>query len=115
MTTLYSQLEPGFSTADAEHPALEHRDGNLTLQFVDWHGEQIVVRFSDAAAFRWQNDENLPPGIRDDTVYEVKQSPWIGELRDLDAITDKHRHFKLCFNANGVLDVVAVDLVKLSK
>ena len=82
---------------------------------MDWQDKQIFVRFSDTAAFRWQEDEKLPPGIRDDMVYEVMESPWIAELRDLDAIADKHRHFKLCFNANGVLDVVAVNFEVLSE
>ena len=71
MAATYCQIEPGFSTADAEHPTLEYRDGDLMLQFVDWQEKRITVRFPFAVAFRWQDDGALAPDIRDDMIYEV--------------------------------------------
>jgi hypothetical protein len=111
MLVTYRQLEPGFSTADAARPILEYRDGVLVLRFVDWRDRPIVVRFPETVAFRWQDDDACPAGARDDEAYEVIQSPWLAELREIGSIGSKHHHFMLCFNAHGVLNVVALTLV----
>jgi len=107
MPVTYRQLAVSFSTADAERPVIEYRDGRLTLQFVDWREQPVTVHFPNVVAFHWQDEANLPPGVRDDMTYELLDSPWVAELEELGAIFGEHHHYKICFNACGVLDVVS--------
>jgi hypothetical protein len=102
-------LEPGFSVADAEYPKFALRDGILTLEFVDWQKRRVHVRFSNAAGVKWQEVESSGPEDRDDSVFEIDGSSWLAEYLANDARTSAEalRHFRLCFNACGVLDVLA--------
>ena len=103
----YRDLVAGFSTADAEHPSIEHRDGDLTVQFLDWREIPVKIHFPFTIAFRWQDEAVLPANIRDDQSYEVINSCWCAELAQLGVAQPQHRHYKLCFNAAGILDVVS--------
>lgn len=102
-------LEPGFSVADAEYPRFALRDGTFSLEFVDWRERQVHVRFSNAAGVRWEELDSKGPQGRDDEVYEIVESSWVADYMQTDARTagDALRHFRLCFNACGVLDVLA--------
>jgi hypothetical protein len=106
-------LEPGFSTADAEYPSLALRHGTLVLEFLDWRERAIVVDFSNAAGVKWQELDSPGPQDRDDSVYEIVESAWLAEYLARDARTpgDGLHHFRLCFNASGVLDVLAESMV----
>jgi hypothetical protein len=107
MAESYRELAAGFSTADAEHLEVDYRDGDLKLRFVDWRDKSVSIRFPSAVAFRWQVAANLPSDIRDDESYEVLNSHWLAELSQLGATEAQHRHYKLCFNAEGILDVIS--------
>jgi hypothetical protein len=101
------------STADAEAPELTFKHGDLTLRFVDWREQRISLRFTDAVAFRWEDEALLPAGVRDDTSYEVEESPLVAELGANGALASgrAYRHFTFCFNeVGGVLQVVAADM-----
>lgn len=104
-------LNAPFSTADADNPSLQYLDGDLRLGFIDWQEKQVSIRFPKAAAFCWQQEAQISAEVRDDTSYEVVDSPWRAELTALGAIEPSHRHYKLCFNACGVLDVISFELV----
>jgi hypothetical protein len=107
MASSFRQLAVNFSTADAERPVLEYHAGILTVRFVDWEERDVLLQFPEVAGFRWQDEEGLPPGARDDVSYEIMDSPWVDELRRLGAAGVEHRHIKLCFHAAGVLDIVS--------
>ena len=106
-------LEPGFSVADAEYPKFAFRDGFVILEFVDWRGREVRVRFSNAAGVKWQELDSRGPEDRDDSVYEIVDSSWLDEYLASDARTlaDALKHFRLCFNACGVLDVLCTSMV----
>jgi hypothetical protein len=111
MTVLHVPLRVGFSTADAEQPSIEFKGGDLIVQFKDWCERPVSIRFPETIAFTWQDEARLPADIRDDSAYEVINSPWVAELLELGAtLVDRH-HYKLCFNAAGVLDVVSGGLL----
>ena len=114
MPVSYVPLSAGFSTADAEYPSMTYELGTLVFRFVDWQDRKVIIHFVDTVAFKWQDDAILPPEIRDDTSYEVVNSPWLAELIALGATGQTSRHYKLCLNAAGVLDVVFGQLVEES-
>ncbi len=107
----FRRLDTPFSTADAADIDIGFQRGDLVLRFTDWQENPVTVRFSDAAAFSWQNDARLPDGMRDDESYEVLDSPLMSELAGLDALDRDVHHYRLCFNACGVLDVVSGAIV----
>ena len=101
----FVQVDIGLHTADAEEVAVQFSSGDLVLTFVDWQEQPRRKVFSDVLAFRWQEfDEE---DIRDDVVYEVKDSDWLARQARLQGVeTDGYVHYKLCFNACGTLDVI---------
>jgi hypothetical protein len=106
-------LTPGFSTADAQYPSFALRGGSLVLEFEDWRERQIVVTFTNAAGVMWQEVHSPGPQDRDDSVYEIDGSSWMAQYLASAARTpgDALRHYRLCFNASGVLDVLAAAMV----
>ena len=107
MAQSFVPLSPGFSTADADRPEIAYTQGDLLVQFKDWRGQLVALRFPDAVAFHWQYGTALPAGVRDDSSYEVTDSDWMAELRSLKALPPEPHHYMLCFNAVGVLVVVS--------
>jgi len=105
-------LEPGFSTTDAEYPDFALRGNTLFLDFVGWHGQHMRVRFDDIAGVRWDECESDSTEPCDDCVYAIVDSEWVKRLHHTGGRepTEVHRHFKLCFNANGPLEVLATDM-----
>lgn len=95
----------GFATADAQNVRIAFEEGALCLSFVDWRDQPREVRFDEVLAFRWQELDD--PAIRDDTTYEIVDSPWLAQQAKLQAVdAARFAHYQLCFNACGVLDIV---------
>jgi hypothetical protein len=96
----------GISTADGENVRLQYEDDKLSIVFDDWRDRLCTVVFHGVLAFRWQEfDEN---GICDDATYEVVGSPWLERQTKLHGVNAAdYVHHKLCFNACGMLDVLA--------
>jgi hypothetical protein len=112
MSPTFQPLNAGFSTADTEKVAIQYVDGDVEVHLDDWRETAVVIRFPSAVAFRWQDDESLPNHIRDDMPYEVIDSPWVAELSSLGLIGNRPvHHYKLCFNACGVFDVVSEPVI----
>ncbi len=96
----------GLSTADAESVALQHDGSDLVLTFVDWQERTIRHEFEEVLAFKWGQDTGGAP--RDDQTYIVEGSEWLAHEAGLaEESPDRFVHYKLCFNAVGVLDVLA--------
>ena len=105
------EVDLGFATADGERVALSYQSGGLTLSFEDWTGQIRETHFDDVLAFAWgELDEE---GIRDDQCYEVLESRLLARQASLQAVhPSEFAHYKLCFNACGVLDVVCRRLAR---
>lgn len=103
------ELDGGFSTADAEYPTMSLDQGTLQVRFRDWQEKDITLRFMNVCAFKWQEASSHGPEPRDDTAYEILNSAWVAahQSEQVRAEAETLRHFKLCFNASGVLEVVA--------
>jgi hypothetical protein len=103
----YLPINLGFSTADAERPELEFVGGDVQFSFVDWQEKRVRLMASDVRAFSWLEELDVA-GIRNDATYEVLESDLIQKNLDWNVIlpSDGYRHFKLCFNAAGVFDVL---------
>jgi len=100
-------FNPGFSTADAQYPSLELRAGELHLRFIDWREQPIHAVFDDVVAFQWGEAQGATE-LRNDESYVVTNSPWLNQYQREELATAAHRHFKLCFNEVGVLEVLAL-------
>jgi hypothetical protein len=100
-------LDVGFSTADAECPSFGMGDAGFVLEFRDWRERPIRVAFENTAGLRWEafDDGN-------DHIYEVADSEWVAALLRTNEYTESDglRHFRLCFNAHGILDVLASNM-----
>lgn len=108
MTMRYVDVNLGFTTADAESVQLEFDGCDLTLRCIDWQEKPVRHEFREVLAYRWGQDQGAE-GIRDDCAYEVEGSPWLAREAELAAAPpEAYAHYKLCFNACGVLDVLAL-------
>ena len=96
MQPSYSEIDLGFSTADAEIPTIKYDEGNLEVQFIDWKEQCINVVFEETEMFSWSE---IPQSFfeKPDRIYEVHDSAW---LKAESTINSKYRHFVLCFNAS---------------
>lgn len=113
METRYEPLAAPFSTADAEYPQVVTERGWLRVTYRDWREQVVALLFHDVVAFSWDDGEAaVDHDHRDDCCYIVHDSPWLARHRDAGTLTpaEEHRHFKLCFNAVGVLQVLAARL-----
>lgn len=113
MPESFQPLGAPFSTADAEAPALVYERGDLHVRFLNWQEREIKLTFRHVAAFVWEDgDAALFPDHRDDTSYLVADSDWLRRHHEVGSITlgEGHSHYKLCFNAAGVLQVLATGL-----
>ena len=116
LLTVYRQVEMsekfierylGVHTADAEQVEFVFAANSLKLRFVDWQDQPRELVLPEALAFRWQEyDGDAAP--RDDTTYEVVGSQWLADQQPHNAspLSGQFRHYKLCFNACGTLDVI---------
>ena len=97
----------GFSTADAEKVAIFFSSGSiLRLKFLDWQEQKIQVEFSDVIAFSWNQEEPNHKRMSDDCVYEVINSSSLLKYKEIPEDFEKYKHYKFCFNACGILDVI---------
>jgi hypothetical protein len=113
METRYEPLRESFSTADTDYPHVELDRGCLGVTFQDWREKKVTLRFHDVVAFSWDDgDAALAASHRNDCCYIVHESPWVARHREVGTImpSEDPRHFKLCFNAAGVLQVLASTL-----
>ena len=103
------ELKEGFSVADADYPEISLNDGILVVRFIDWQERTVSLLFLNTCAFKWQEASSRGPEPRDDTAYEIVNSEWVAKhlVEQVRAPEEKFRHFKLCFNACGVLEVIA--------
>jgi hypothetical protein len=103
-------LSVDFSTADIEDgPVLKVTPNRLVVEYVDWQARPVRLLFGDVAGLKWQHLDAASSDHRDDSVYEIMSSSWLGEYLSSGewSSADGLRHFRLCFSAVGVLDVLA--------
>lgn len=112
MSETATMLDAGFSVADASYPAFSHREGEIELVFSDWRERPVRVRFTNAAGLKWQELDSAGPEDRDDAVFEIFGSAWLERYLQSRAreLADELRHFRLCFNGSGVLDILATSM-----
>lgn len=105
-------LNTSFSTADAEEPKFYYDDRVLILEFTDWNERQIKIKFHESVAVKWQETDSPGPQDRNDRTYEILNSNWLNEHLSQRMIepVECHKHFKLCFNACGVFEVIAIKI-----
>jgi hypothetical protein len=107
----FAPVHLGCSTADAERPELRYAADELTVRFRDWREQWVELRFTGVVAFQWNDGEvALAPGDRDDGTDHARDSPWLRSHAAAGTVAtgEGHGHYKLGFNAVGVLEVLAI-------
>jgi hypothetical protein len=105
VTQSFEKAFIGIHSADAERVSLSFKDGDLTINYIDWQERAQSVALHEVFAFKWQErDSDSPP--RDDTTYQVIQSEWLHEQTFGLPGAQELVHFKVLFNACGVLDII---------
>jgi hypothetical protein len=118
MPESFDLLNVPFATADASRLVLSYEQGQLRVSFVDWQEQSVILLFRDVAGFSWDDGEaSQSAAHRDDTSYTIAGSDWLRQQLDIGTITvsEGHHHFKLCFNAVGVLQVISTGLETLTE
>jgi hypothetical protein len=95
------------------HPTLTFERGQIKLSYADWKEQQVQLMFRDVIAFSWdEGDAASSVEHRDDLSYTVAGSEWLQRHLAVGVIesVEEYRHYKLCFNAAGVLQVLATAL-----
>jgi hypothetical protein len=114
----YEPLEMPFSTADAEDPQILFEDGRVRVAYRNWQAKPVVLLFHDVIAISWDDgDAAQSAAHRNDCSYVVHESLWLVRHREAGTIMppEDRRHFKLGFNAIGVLQVLASRLEVVSE
>lgn len=100
------EVNIGTSTADADSVQLFYQFGDLLVRYTDWKEQEQEKKFFDVLAFRWQEFDNDAP--RNDAAYEVLNSSWLlAQAKAQDVTPEAYVHLRVCFNENGVLDVIS--------
>jgi hypothetical protein len=110
MAEAFELLGESFSTADAEVPVLAYESGTLRVRFRDWREREVEIMFREMVAFSWDDgDAACSIDHRDDASYIVAGSTWLARHIAAGTVPQSggHRHYKLCFNVVGVLQVIA--------
>jgi hypothetical protein len=106
-------LKMPFSTADAEDPSIHFEHGLIRVTYRNWQAKPVVLLFHGVIAFSWDDgDAAMSADHRDDCGYIVHESPWLARHREAGTLSpsEEQKHFKLGFNAIGVLQVLASTL-----
>jgi hypothetical protein len=107
----YVEANLGISTADAGEVVIGFEDGCLRVSFVDWREQPQSITFPDTLAFQWRGEAEDSSIPRDDTTFELVESPLLCSQAAAHAVpAPEYAHYVLCFNAVGVLDIVALRL-----
>jgi hypothetical protein len=82
------------------------------LKFSDWQGQEFQVEFTEVIGFSWNEEELEHKKMKDDCVYEVVNSALLEKHKAIGNIynASAHKHYKLCFNAHGILDIAFVQM-----
>ena len=101
----------GVQPADAEQIEVSYSRETLVLRYIDWREEPQSVEFPETLAFRWQEQDDVATP-RDDMTYQVMNSQWLASQVSGMPGSDGYVHYKLCFNACGVLDIICKEIQK---
>jgi hypothetical protein len=99
----------GFDVADGERIQVSYENQTLRVSFVDWQEKVVSFNCHDTLAFRWQEAEYFfSDNERYDSCHEILDSGWLHQHQEQGLIwqgTTFH-HYKLNFNAAGVLEMI---------
>jgi len=108
-------VDLGFSVADAEDITFKFDGADLVLEFNDWQENHVSIKCENTLGFRFQNAEyELSDSERFDSCHIIHDSQWVKEhLKQGEAWENETWcHYKLNFNAAGIVEVLCSNLVK---
>lgn len=107
-------IDPGFSVADAELPAISTSEEGLVIRFKDWREVTVEAIFMDAVSYRWDEiDWAFVKEERFDCSHTIENSEWLAEHLSQNSFSpdDGYKHYRLNFNVGGSLQVIARDIL----
>lgn len=108
-------IDLGFSIADAEDIAFKFDGSDLVLEFKGWKEEQISIKCENTLGFKYQVAEyEIDESERFDSCHIVNESDWVKEhLKQGETWENENWiHYKLNFNAAGVVEVLCSKLAR---
>ena len=89
-----------------------YQDQALKVSYVDWQEEPKTVVLGEVFSFKWQ-ERDLDSAPRDDTTFQVLESTWLREQTNGMPGAESLVHYKVLFNACGVLDVICSEVLSV--
>ena len=108
-------IQLGFSVADAESIQFSFDGSTLTLKFKDWQEKSIEVKCENTLGFKYQRAEYfISENESYDSAHEIKNSEWVASHIKQSEVWQGESwvHYKLNFNAAGVVEVLCSRIVK---
>jgi len=104
------------SIAAIKMPTVKFEEEYLTLEFVNWSGEDVVLWFDSPHSFRWTNNGEECNAVDDDLAFEVYQSNWINDLKQTkpELFEEKGRkltHYQFCIYGCWVFEVICKNVI----
>ena len=96
-----------FSTADAEDVSYSSDGYELILKFLDWQGNQYIIKFNDVEYLKITDKINYEV-FSGDSSYEIINSSLIKELK---LEKNNYHHYMLCFNAWTNIEIISDKMV----
>jgi hypothetical protein len=116
--TIVQIVDLGFSVADAENVTVSYADQALRVSFIDWREQPVLFLCHDTLAFRWQEAAYiLFDTERDDSPYEIVGSAWLRQHEEQGLTWEgmRFRHYKLNFNAAGILEIICSRIERIAE
>ncbi len=109
-------IDPGFDIADGEDVGYSFDGDKLTFRFTDWKEQHIEVECKNVIGFKyqWATYEYFPEE-RFDSSHVIHHSKWLQQhIKQGEAWEgEKWQHYKLNFNAAGVMEILCSSMVKI--
>ncbi len=116
MNKIVEIINLGFSVADAVGIKFQFNGDHLQLDFVDWQGNPVSVKFENTIGFRYQLAEyQISNSERFDSTHIVKDSEWVKTHLDQGEAwpSENWNHYKLNFNGGSIIEILCSNVIEI--
>ncbi|MEJ1364541.1 MAG: hypothetical protein RPU42_05500 [Candidatus Sedimenticola sp. (ex Thyasira tokunagai)] len=111
-------INPGFDIADGEDVRFSFDGDKLRFEFTDWKDQKITVECQNTIGFKyqWATGEYLDEE-RYDSSHIIHHSKWLKQHTKEGETWEGEQwgHYKLNFNAAGVMEILCSNIKKSNK
>lgn len=118
MNEIAEVIDLGFHIADGENVRYSFDGDKLIFKFIDWKEQTITVACENVIGFKYQQATyEYLPDERFDSVHIIHHSEWLQQHINQGETWEgkKWQHYKLNFNAAGVMEILCSSMVKIQQ